>query len=220
MFMENLFRSFVEDGSIVIGDRPSIEIIQDFDDRVLAILSDPEYDLSRDMAPVIDHQHTLLDRATTEARGGDSLIAITFYVIWFEHYINGALIRAFRKMGHDATSYMPMVRQLNVVTKLTSAWALAGLPTVDDEQVKLLSQAVEMRNAFVHYKWPALDFDGPDKQKERADKIAEELPNLVAYFESLEDQAFWSGRENQIISDFRADQLAREARNPAPYPSD
>ncbi|MEU4472800.1 hypothetical protein [Micromonospora sp. NPDC023888] len=209
--VEGLFRSCVRDGDIEIANRPASEIIADFDEILREMVDDPGFS-GEQVHPIFDHGDKLLSRAESELSTGDPLISIVFYVIWLEHYVNGTLAWAFERQGHTRDAYFPIIRQLNIEIKLTATWKLLGLPEVSREKLALIKQAIELRNGFIHYKWPALTHREADQQKDRERRIAAEMPSLVSHLLELENELLWSGREEEIVAAFREDVTRRESR--------
>lgn len=209
--VESLFRACVRDGDIEIADRPARDIIANFDDILRGMVDDPDFSAEQ-LHPVFDHGDKLLSRAESELATGDALISIVFYVIWLEHYVNGTLVWSFERQGHTRDVYFPMIRQLNLETKITATWKLAGLPEVSRDKLALIKQAIELRNGFMHYKWPALTHQEADQQKARERRIASEMPALVAYMQEIEGELLWSGREDEIVEAFREDVTRLESR--------
>ena len=111
-----------------------------------------------------------------------------------------------------------MIRHFNIPTKLASTWQLAGLPEIPSDRLKLLNQAIELRNAFVHYKWPAFSHQDASDHKSHVELIAGQMADLVVYFQRLDNDTFWNGREDQIIAAFRAEISEREMEEPPPDP--
>ncbi|WP_329017954.1 hypothetical protein OG271_13690 [Micromonospora rifamycinica] len=208
--VESLFCACVRDGDIEIANRPAHDIIADFDSILESMIKDPEFS-GKELHPVFDHGDKLLTRAESELATGDPLIAILFYVIWLEHYANGTLAWAFERQGHHRDAYFPIIRQLNIETKLTATWKLLGLPEIPKEKLSLAKQAIELRNGFVHYKWTTLTHQEADRQKSRERRIAAEMPTLVSHMQGIENELLWAGREEEVINAFRMDAARRES---------
>ncbi|MFG1723094.1 hypothetical protein ACGFII_31160 [Micromonospora chalcea] len=208
--VESLFQACVRDGDIEIADRPAADIIADFDDILGGMVDDPEFS-GKELHPVFDHGDKLLSRAESELADGDQLISIVFYVIWLEHHVNGTLVWSFERQGHTRDAYFPIIRQLNLESKITATWKLLGLPEVSKDKLVLIKQAIELRNGFIHYKWPALTHEEASQQKARERRIASEMPALVAHLREIEGELLWSGREEEILGAFREDVARRES---------
>ncbi|MEV6300399.1 hypothetical protein AB0M02_13420 [Actinoplanes sp. NPDC051861] len=217
-FFEATFRSWVEDGSIEVGSRTFDELLTDFRRLLQDFVNEPDFE-ETEFHPIFDHQEKLLERAVTETNEGDDLIGIMFYATWFEHFINGILIRSLRRAGFAEDIYIPMIRTFNLQTKMASTWKLAGLPEVPAEMIRTLNLVTELRNGFVHYKWSALSPQAEEQQKTRLREATNQVASLVSYFKAVEDQFFWNGREAELIEAFRADLLEAERENPPPYPA-
>src|SRR5215472_16797378 len=192
--VENIFRALIEDGEIEIRNKSTGEIVEEYLGKIDDIIRG-EHGLNY----IGDHTETLLDRAQAEAEAEHYNLAITFYAIWIEHFINGVLIRALERAGHDRKVGSQLIRELRLATKATALWAIAGLPAIPDTCLKLLDKIVEFRNAFIHYKWPSHDEPLDERQTMQLKDTVAQAPSLVSDLLSIQSQAFWNGREQELI---------------------
>ncbi|WP_405395326.1 hypothetical protein [Microbispora hainanensis] len=199
---ESLFRSYIEDGTIEVSDRLVEEIFADFHTLLLKLASDPGLD-NFTIAPTLDHRRTLLETAAREAAAGNDGTAITLYMTWAEHFVNGLLVLAFQRRGYESTVYMPLIRELRLATKASSVWSLLGLPEISSDHLKLLERGANMRNAFVHYKWSSLSIEEADRNRRQLRSIVEQMEGLVVILAKIEAQEIWNGRENELIGYLR-----------------
>ncbi|WP_133061622.1 hypothetical protein [Streptosporangium minutum] len=196
--LELIFRSYVEDGSIEVSDRAPEDIMEDFHEILRGIVSASEGERT-EFWPSFDHRETLRQRAAQEAANGDDRIAITLYATWVEHFVNGMLSQAFQRKGYSTKFILPLLRELRLPTKATVLWELAGLPALDEENLKLLDHAINLRNAFVHYKWsPSSEVDS-DREIGRLKGVVVRMNGLVADFSAVESAVIWRGREEEIL---------------------
>jgi hypothetical protein len=149
--IEGTFRFAVVHGDVKITDRSAEEIIADFIDELTEIVRSEEVQCTNWTA-VMDFRGTLLKRAETEEIEGHDEIALTFYALWFEHAINATITTAMTRKGYSSDVIKPLVRKLSHREKATSPWAIAELPLISEEHLKLLDTIGSLRNEFVHYK--------------------------------------------------------------------
>jgi hypothetical protein len=203
--VEVIFRGLVEDGTIEIGNRSIAEILEDYKRMADEIIDDG----GEALRGVVDYRKSLLERARAEAEEAHDEMAVTLYAMWIEHFINGMLTRAFERKDYEMKVVMPLLRELRLQTKASALWAIAGLPVIDKESMRLIDQIIQFRNAFVHYKWLTYDdlvFHARDGQL-RA--IVEQSDGLISTLLAIESATFWNGRDNEIIECLREDVARR-----------
>src|SRR3984885_10887760 len=94
---EKLFRSYIEDGTIEIGEKSARQIL----DEYMVIMED-FVEAKTEVIHIPDHRANLLQRAQDEAINGDPNIAIVFCALWVEHTLNGSLIAALERKGYES----------------------------------------------------------------------------------------------------------------------
>ena len=206
---EFMLRDVVEAGIMEIDDRNPEQIVYEFTEKALNVLR-----ASNDFYAAVDHRPTLLDRARSEAQAGNDELAVTFYAIWIEHFINGILTRAFTRMEYDAEVFLPLIKELRLHTKASSLWALADLPTIEDENLKILDRILEFRNAFVHYKWLAAGERAIEERDERLREVIGKSEQLVTALFAAKAAAFWNGREKELLEYLHEDLRRRYGETP------
>lgn len=180
---------------IEIEGKTPAEIFTEFEGLV-----NPSSGNARELVGVRDYREDLLTRAKAEADAGNSWIAITLYAILIEHMINATLERVFDRRKYDTEVIKPLLRELRLQTKTTALRAIAGLPPISQDDLKLLDQIIQFRNSFVHYKW--ISYVEEDKERERdrqLNDIAERAEGLVSTLQAMDSTAFWNDRESEII---------------------
>jgi hypothetical protein len=148
----------------------------------------------------LDYRETLL----AQAKGASNdYITVTLYAMWIEHFVNGMIIRALERKGFSLQISRPLLRELRLQTKASALWEIAGLPAISDEHVALLEQIVQVRNSFVHYKWPAHDEEGHDQSEKQLKGAIEKSEALISALQVIESEALWNGRRTELIEYFR-----------------
>lgn len=206
---DKIFRSFVENGIIEVGNRSPSEIIEDFKEAVLeAAEEDPGWP-----ALVVDHRDLLLENAKRAAESGSLEIAITFYALWIEHTVNGNLINGLRRKGYDAEVVDLLLRKLDLETKFTVLWRVAGFRRLSSDNLRLIKHISEARNAFVHYKWRSYDnatTTASESMEVRLRTIVERAESLVTVFNEAISAAYWNNRDDEVIGSFYRDFIDRD----------
>jgi hypothetical protein len=203
---EAIFRSFIEDGSIIIGDQPPDEIILEYKAHLAMMLAE-----DTELHHVPDHRSTLWRRAENEYDNGDPQIAVTLYALWIEHVVNGNLMAGFQRKGYDPDVINLLIRRLNIEEKTTKLWRAAGFEPLSSADASLISQIMEARNAFVHYKWRGYDETSDRSRREQLITLLERARVLGDVFHLRENSLLWNGREDEIIN-FHREDLRRHAR--------
>jgi hypothetical protein len=143
-------------------------------------------------------------RAASEASDGNRYAAVTLYVIWAEHFINGLLGLQFARLGYDQGIIKPLLRELKLITKASALWQTAKLPLLPEEHLKSLDRAIELRNYFVHYKWTTVRPEDYGHEKARLTESVSRMEEVVTFLTELETRELWCGRENEITACLRA----------------
>ncbi len=209
--LEYVFRSYVEDGSIEINEKPSEQIINEYKSITQELIAG-EVELRH----TSDHRQHLLERAEAEAGSGSAEIAVTLYALWIEHTVNGNLIYGLQRKGYDLETINPLIRELRLRTKITALWHIAGFEPLAGEDVALIDQISGARNAFVHYKWPGNAELAYESAKEQLKNIVDRSRGLETVFSSRENALFWNGRKDEILNFYRED-IKRHAREVGPF---
>jgi hypothetical protein len=208
---EALFRSFIEDGSIIIEDQSPDEIILEYKAHLAMMFAE-----DTELHHVPDHRSNLWRRAENECDNGDPQIAVTLYALWIEHVVNGNLMAGFQRKGYDPDVISLLIRRLNIEEKTTKLWRAAGFEPLSSADASLISQIMETRNAFVHYKWKGYDETSDQSRREQLISLLERARILGNVFHSRENSLLWNGREDEITNFYRED-LRRHAEEVGPF---
>jgi hypothetical protein len=208
--MEALFRSFIEDGSIIIEDQSPDDIILEYK-ALLALMLAEETRLQR----IPDHQSTLWRRAESEYVNGALEIAVTLYALWIEHVVNNDVMIGLQRKGYDPEIIDLLIRRINIEEKAVKLWCAAGFEPLSGPDISLIGQITEARNAFVHYKWKGYDEATDRSNREQLVALLERAHVLIDVFRSRENALLWNGREDEIINFYRKD-IRRNAEDIGP----
>ena len=209
--VECVFRSVIEDGSIIIGDQSPDEIILEYKALAAHMLA-----TETELRHAADHRSILWQRAKNEYVNGSPEIAITFCALWVEHVVNGNLVAGLQRKGYSLDIINPLIRELKLRTKITALWHIAEFEPLSDADISLIDQISQARNAFVHYKWSGYNDAMVRSNREQLIKLLERAQGLGAVFASRENSLFWNGREDEIINFYRED-VRRHAEEVGPF---
>src|SRR5690606_16581748 len=124
---------------------------------------------------------------------GDHWIACVLYATWAEHWINRLIATAAARRGIPQPAITQLLRDANWRAK--TSWVLEALklPLLEQHSWAVLNKLLEVRNAFVHYKWTPRRWDDPEPEDELAfllQSADKEVERLLSYEASaLRDEA-------------------------------
>jgi hypothetical protein len=205
-FIEELFFNAVESGIIQISDKAPQEILDEFKvylDEFKLNIHDMNQRGEDGLRMIIDHRSTLLSYADREVRDGNGEVAVVFYALWIEHTVNGCLIRGLERKGYGPEVINPLIRELNLRTKITALWNIAGFPPLADENIRTIDQIAQARNGFVHYKYPGYAESIRGSMNEGLKRAIERSHDLDTAFNAAMNALYWNGREDEIMRSFR-----------------
>lgn len=110
------------------------------------LLADPTHQF------VLDHRASIWTSAKA-IRGSDPEGSLILYATYIEHWLNSMIIVAARGRGLSKAQCEDLAKSTSIQRKLDWAFALLGIPPLDDTRRGQLMEATNERNAYVHYKW-------------------------------------------------------------------
>jgi hypothetical protein len=140
-----------------------------------------------DMTVVIDHRPEIHEEARRFFSEDKPHFAITFYAMWFEHWINSILDNEIVRLELESGWAQHIIRTSNFGQKVKDIWNLLFTEPLDVEYRHIMMEAANLRNMFVHYKWKASNIDEMDwislqhKMRTaciRADAVVDDLIDL------------------------------------------
>ncbi len=147
-----------------------------------------------------DFRQDLLNRARSFKRRRNNHDAILYYATWFEHWINGVLLRGLRSLD-ERESYQ-MIRDVGLRGKFSWLLALVHEKRIPQRHVKTVLHVCDLRNEFVHHKYKLADIDSDDEDKQLkcAQRSAEKT---VRYLQRFEEQHFFRGSARTLLRKLR-----------------
>jgi hypothetical protein len=149
---------------------------------------------------VTDHRDDLLKHANYFSDIGSKSMAIVMYAMYFEHAINAVIVKTLDKDGIKNKTKNEMLRSASLKAKLSWILELLDLPSFNEEHRKFILRVADERNAFVHYKFNAINAD------EDTDKVVDILlstvKKTVRYMKSYSTRVEYKGKKHAIESRF------------------
>ncbi|MDF7802070.1 hypothetical protein P4C99_21540 [Pontiellaceae bacterium B1224] len=137
-----------------------------------------------------DHQPSLLKRARTFKREFQNEESILFYATWFEHWINGIMLPGFYRNQFTQKDFKEFVRGTSLKIKYSYLPKLLGFPPINQRHISTVLETCDLRNAYVHYKFPRTD-DSKDNDWYMA--LFNRIEKTIKYLKQYENKVFFDG---------------------------
>lgn len=153
--------------------------------------------LNRRQAKIVsmtDYRESLLKGAGIFYRNDELGIACALFATWLEHLLNGMLglqLKREHRFSEDAVSNV--IRSASVDAKITWLLRLSGLPAIAASHVSTIKKLNELRNAFVHYKWKAVDVDSDDPFESELEETLKKFKKSITYLKRYERKHIYGG---------------------------
>jgi len=135
-------------------------------------------------------------------------LSSVFYATWFEHWVNQLLTSTtWQRLSRDEARLL--IREAGLRLKLLVLPALLGLPRLVHTHADTVQRIGELRNAFVHYKFPIADVDSGDED-EKWEGDLERAERAVRYMQTYSRRHVMKGQGKRIRS------LAKKRRTAVP----
>jgi hypothetical protein len=147
----------------------------------------------------IDHRELLLQDAAHFWNAEKYDLAYVIYATWFEHSINFIIMKRVaknisQKYGNE------IVRSLSILAKFSWLLDLVGLPSFNQKHRATIAKVADLRNAFIHYKFPTKDIDmsAPLNEREKLDTFYLQIIKAVRYMKAYGTRTVLSGKSTTI----------------------
>lgn len=147
---------------------------------------------------VTDHSDELRRKAT-EAMGAEEYwFAILFYATWVEHWMNNILISLSRRSNVPEGVAVALIRSCGFNLKMKDVWTSLGAAPFEKEVMRTITELMELRNGFVHYKWQPRISSDKNRQDQRVKEVASEGRKLITALQEIENQVLFLGRRESL----------------------
>jgi hypothetical protein len=126
---------------------------------------------------LVDHRTSLLQQAREFARRGEGEFAILFYATWFEHWIKALVNVRGHVFGLTSKEIKLCLRQTGMDAKFVCFPLLLKFPRVAASHITTVRECSDLRNGFVHYKFPI----SSEEEDERIKKVITASEKTVRY---------------------------------------
>jgi hypothetical protein len=196
---------YINSGAINIEEMTDKEVVSV---ALFSILNEPQpcdsAEKREDESPddefyvVTDHSADLLRKATEAIATEEYWFAILFYATWVEHWINNILISLSRRSNVPEGVAIALVRSCSFNLKMKDVWTSLGATPIEKDVMRIMTDIMELRNGFVHYKWQARMTSDEERQDQRLKQVAFEGQRLIAALQKIEDQVLFHGRRASL----------------------
>ncbi|MFD5254046.1 hypothetical protein ACFWM5_14575 [Streptomyces bobili] len=147
---------------------------------------------------VTDHSDDLLRKATEAIGSEEYWFAILFYATWVEHWINNILISLSRRANVPEGLAVALVRSCGFNLKMKDVWTSLGAAPIEKDVMRTITEIMELRNGFVHYKWQARISSEEELQGQRVKEVAFEGQKLITVLQEIESKVLFLGRRKSL----------------------
>ncbi|MFF7738566.1 hypothetical protein [Streptomyces sp. NPDC007984] len=151
-----------------------------------------------DLYVVTDHSEDLLRKATEAMDSEEYWFAILFYATWVEHWANNILISLSRRSNVPEGVAVALVRSCGFNLKMKDVWTSLGATPIEKDVMRTMTELMELRNGFVHYKWQARISSDKDRHDRKVKEVALAGQKLITILQDIEDQVLFLGRRKSL----------------------
>jgi len=129
----------------------------------------------------IDHRDSILQKAYDFFEAKEYNLGKVFFAMFFEHSLNSIIDHECFKRKISEKVKIEIIKSVDMNGKLTWLLQLLGLPAFNDNHRKTIKKIADDRNAFIHYKWKAVDMDERKQETDELKKIKLALRYMKKY---------------------------------------
>ena len=190
----HFYREFIADGIIKVDGKPEADVLKDFERELRRFCKQKHIYLS------VDHRHSLLEQARYYRRRKSYQDACLYYATWFEHWINGILVRILANPGLLSREELKeLIRGTNLRVKYECLPQLCSLPRIPATHCAVVNKIAELRNSYVHYKHTPEDVDTWAEEKKRWASNLSSVNRTISYLLKYEDKNIYGGHKHAVI---------------------
>jgi hypothetical protein len=193
--LASIYEALLGDGQIDPDGKSEEQIMSEVREMAL------QWSKQRPMLWSTDFRQNLLNRARSFKRKGNNHEAILYYGTWFEHWINGVLLRRLHKL--DEREGCQMIRDVGLRGKFTWLLSLIHEKRIPQRHIKAVLQVCDLRNEFVHHKYKMFDVDTGDDEGKKLKEAHRSAEKSVRYLQKFEERHFFKGSARGLLKKLR-----------------
>jgi hypothetical protein len=165
----------------------------------------------------IDHAVELLPEARKFLRLQKYELSALYFATYFEHRLNWLIVQICETKQIDAATIKQVLREASMRAKCTWIMVFLGYKPLSKEMLTALDQISDIRNAFVHFKWPTEVGDAHTSQRSREQTLAKlkKAESIVRYLRKFEEGHLYKGQGRQLLSALKKRHKSRRPKGNA-----
>jgi hypothetical protein len=197
LLLPQIALQLLRDGEISIKEKTAAQIEAEVVSHVRSALAEQRIHF----ALGIDHATELLPEARRFLRQDKLELSALYFATYFEHRLNWLIVQVCETKGIDEPT-IKQLREANIRAKCTWVMVLLGHEPLPKDKMKAIDEISEIRNAFIHYKWPTESGDTKSSQRSREQTLIglKKADSIVRYLRKFEEGRLYNGQKSQLLS--------------------
>jgi hypothetical protein len=187
--LENLAKSLLINGDLNEEDLLNERVLFS---KISNVLKASKIEIS------VDYRETLEKYANSYFKDGDYNMAIVMSCMFFEHTINGIMVKEIEKKDIELSHRRDILKTLRFDQKMTWMLRLLGLPKFNQTHLRNIREGMKLRNSFVHYKYPIVPDDPDEDESDKLKTVLENLFKAIVYFKRYESRTYFNGNKGKL----------------------
>ncbi|MBB4396969.1 hypothetical protein [Bradyrhizobium sp. ERR14] len=185
----------LRDGLISIEGRTDEQIVDDVLSYLRSNLKNTTFGL------VTDHATSILPEARKFFRQGELELSALYFATYYEHRLNWIIVQICETKRIDPRIIKQLLREASMRAKCTWVMALLELSPFPKEKLKAIDEISEVRNSFIHYKWPIESGDANTSQSSREQILTSlnKAESIVRYLRDFEQRHLYKGQGHRLL---------------------
>lgn len=185
----------IHDGNISVEGKDDKEIVAEVATQLKSLIEKKRLGFKFQ----IDFSNHLLPQARRYLGEGQSELSALFYATYFEHRINWLIVEICRNKKINDSATRQLIREVNIRGKCSWVMTVLGHEPLKKKFIDDIGSIADIRNSFVHYKWPEKSFDVEQKNKDQKVRAAvARAESAIRYLTRLTDKRFYKNHAPRI----------------------
>lgn len=152
------------------------------------------------LRPGIDHTQSLLAEARRSFRQEKFEFAALYFATFFEHKLNWLITQICHQKHIDELMVKQLLREASVRAKCTWILALLGHKPIRSDIQNAIGAINEIRNSFIHYKWPDSEEDHQRSTRLDAQMLGKlkKAETVIRYLRRFEEGKIYGGNGKRV----------------------
>jgi hypothetical protein len=147
-----------------------------------------------DLSFVIDHRQDVLQNARSFKILKKKDMAVLFYALWFEHQLNSITVSLAERLHLTEKELDTLIRETSYRAKCSWLLRILGVKPLSLSHTNAICKLMDLRNAFVHYKWKPEN----EQIKKEMETLLEQIEKTVKYVRSIENKYLYANQKRRI----------------------